>query len=185
MVTKRKTKSLKKRGLIISLLLILLVISGVVWNIKYKNSSTKQTTTPHNTNSSGNKPSINYNPPTQADIQQTDELKNSVTNPPKVVTTTDNSKKKVTPMISNADSKHVSAYVLGVFEEGGTCTATVTQGSLIFSRTSKGFENSSYTQCTPIDISTGGIIETQKWSLTVSYNSSTAEGTSSVATITP
>ena len=88
---------------------------------------------------------------------------------------TPSGKKQVSVVITNASASSVNAYVSGIFEEGGTCSAIFTQGSMSITRTSQGFANVSYTQCAPItpNLSTGG-----SWSVVVSYNSASAEGKS-------
>lgn len=77
-----------------------------------------------------------------------------------------------TIVIVNADSTSLSAYVNGIFEEGGTCTATATKDSLIHTEKSVGFENVSYTQCAPIKWSTP--LSPGKWDIQVSYDSITS-----------
>lgn len=85
------------------------------------------------------------------------------------------SKRQVSVTVTSATAESVNAYVTGVFEEGGTCTATFTQGSTTISRTSVGFGNVSYTQCAPIAPS---LPSTSGWSVKVNYSSAAAEGTS-------
>jgi hypothetical protein len=83
--------------------------------------------------------------------------------------------KTVTVVVTEASSSSVKGYVQGVFEEGGTCTATATQGSQTVNKTSTGFQNVSYTQCAPISWSLG----TGTWMVNLSYKSATAAGNSS------
>lgn len=99
--------------------------------------------------------------------------------PPAGTQSTTNGKKQVSVVISSVDSNMLSAYVTGVFEEGGTCTATFTQANTVVTRTSSGFENVSYTQCAPIspNLPSGG-----SWSVVVSYSSASAQGTSPAKT---
>lgn len=77
-------------------------------------------------------------------------------------------------VITEANKSSVRAYVTGIFEEGGTCTATATQGTETKRATSKAFENVSYTQCGPMNWSLGA----GSWTVSVSYKSSAAEGKS-------
>lgn len=88
-------------------------------------------------------------------------------------------KKSVTVIITSASSNTVNAYVIGVFEDGGTCTAKFTQGSTVVARTSTGFSNASYTQCAPI---TPNLPNNNQWSMVVSYSSPTASGNSQTQT---
>jgi len=86
---------------------------------------------------------------------------------------------KINVIISNAGYDSLSAYVTGVFEEGGTCTATFTQGSTTITRGSTGFANVSYTQCAPI---TPNLPNTNGWSVVVSYTSASGQGKSQAQT---
>lgn len=84
-------------------------------------------------------------------------------------------KTQVNVLITSANSSMVTSYVTGAFEDGGTCTATFTQGATVVTRTSGGFKNVSYTQCPPItpNLPSGG-----SWSVVVTYSSNTSEGKS-------
>ena len=77
--------------------------------------------------------------------------------------------------IVSANKTGVSAYVNGVFEDDGTCTATAVQGASRIIATSTGFQNVSYTQCAPLQwpqpLSNG------TWVITVTYTSPTANAT--------
>lgn len=124
-------------------------------------------------------PTINYAPATPEEKQQVNDTKDKIVadqknaaNTPK---TSDN-KKIVAPIITNT-SGLISAYVTGVFEEGGTCTATFVKDGETRSKTSAGFQNASYTQCAPIDLESG-FLSKGTWSVVVSYASPTAEGAS-------
>lgn len=87
--------------------------------------------------------------------------------------------KQVGVIITNASSESVNAYVTGVFEENGVCTATFTQGSTVVTRSSSGFANVSYTQCEPI---TPNLPNPTGWSVVVSYSSASAQGKSQAQT---
>lgn len=80
-------------------------------------------------------------------------------------------------VITSADASGVRAYVTGVFEEGGTCTATASQGGQTFTKSSVGFQNVSYTQCSFIDW--GSPLGPGTWNITVSYKSAATSSTQS------
>lgn len=88
-------------------------------------------------------------------------------------------KKQVSVVVTNATASSINSYVSGVVEENGTCTATMTQGSTVVTRTSQGFSNVGVTNCAPINpqLPNGG-----DWSLVLSYSSANAEGKSSPIT---
>ena len=79
--------------------------------------------------------------------------------------------------VGTGSTVEVRAYVSGVIEGTGTCTALFTRGNETVSASSKGFVDATTTQCEPIEIdpaelSGGG------WQLLVSYSSPTARGAS-------
>ena len=74
-------------------------------------------------------------------------------------------------VITEASANIVRAYVAGVFEDGGICTATAVQGSQTITRQSTGFKNVSYTQCPPLEWS----LSAGSWTVTVNYKSPRAE----------
>lgn len=114
-------------------------------------------------------------PPTEEEKQQSEDSKQKIVDQQANSDTQNGGKKQVTVTITNATTDNVSSYVSGVLEDGGTCTATFTQGSTTVTRTSSGFSNVSYTQCAPItpSLPSGG-----SWSVTIKYSSPTSEGTS-------
>lgn len=169
-------KLLNKKVLVIVVIALLLGAGAVGYKLT-RNDSAAGT-------SGGSK--VNLKPATESEKKETeahkDELaKNSgnTSNP----SSTD-SRKAVTPVITRAAQDVVNAYVSGIFEEGGRCTATFTQDSRSFSKTSKGVQNASYTQCEPIFLSKTDFPSTGTWSVVVKYESATALGASQAAQLT-
>ncbi len=122
---------------------------------------------------------VNLNPPTAQDKAANNALKDQLGQDQSPAAAVQNGKKVVTPVITSASADNVSAYVPGVFEDGGTCTMKATLGSQTITKTSTGFENASYTSCPPIDpqLSSGN------WVVTVSYSSNTAQGESQTSPV--
>ncbi len=87
----------------------------------------------------------------------------------------------MTVVITAQSSSSVNAYVSGVIEDGGACTATFTKDGSNFSNSSASIANVSYTQCAPIRPDTNKL-SSGTWKVTVSYKSETAEGVSTPAT---
>lgn len=94
-------------------------------------------------------------------------------------------KKSVTPVLTSAgytngskQQVEVDAYVPGIFENGGTCTLTATQGSQKVTATSQGYQNVSQTSCHNFVVDRGKFPAGGSWTIIVTYSSSTAEGTS-------
>lgn len=123
----------------------------------------------------------NLNSPTVAEKTETEKHKDDLANvsPGSDTgnTTPSGQKKSVKPVITDVSDNAIRAYVSSVFEEGGTCTATFTKDGTTLTKTSAGFKNVSYTQCTPIEYE-NGFLSSGKWSVTVKYNSTSAEGVS-------
>lgn len=130
---------------------------------------------------SGNNGSyVNLNPATEQERQQSQAAKDAVTSQQNQTQASSSGKKQVTPTITHADATSVSAYVSGVFEDGGTCTAIFTQGATTKTFTSTAFANVSYTSCAPIKVSG---LASGTWTVVVSYNSSAATGQSQQQTV--
>lgn len=174
-MVKNKKMPLRKLHLVAIILIAALLLGGFMF---YKTQKQENTTSspPISADTKGN--DVNFNPPSEAEISDTEQHKKELANDtlPSTGNTTDG-RKVVSPVISYVDKTTVNAYVTGIFEEGGTCTATLTKGSKTITKTSTGFQNASYTQCAPMDL-TGSSIESGDWSVVVSYSSSTASGKS-------
>lgn len=121
--------------------------------------------------------SPDLSPATPQERQETQDYKKSLTqNQGGSSATTSEGKKVVYPVITGASHEEVNAYVSGIVEDGGTCTATATKGSQTITGTSTGFANVSYTSCPPISLS----LPAGKWSVVLNYSSATSEGKSQV-----
>jgi GH25 family lysozyme M1 (1,4-beta-N-acetylmuramidase) len=133
-------------------------------------------------NNQGDKPrptnTINYDGPTEeekkaGDIQkeadkQRQEINNSA--PPQTANI-------VIVDSSQYDSTiEIRSYVSNVYEDGGTCKATLTNGSKTVSKTSTAFKDATTTQCEPIDIPRSEFTSTGDWKLVLSYSSSKIQG---------
>jgi cytoskeletal protein RodZ len=173
MAKRKKSKLTKssKRLLIVALVLLLGLGAYALFHHK-QNSPAKPAAKSNNSSPNSN---INYGPPSDAEKQETQAHKEDLAQNPPVSPPTSSGKKAVTPVITSTEGNQVYAYVPGVFEDGGTCTATFGPQKLV--KTSKGFANASYTSCTPISIPTGFS------TVVVSYSSSSAEGNSQATEI--
>lgn len=160
----------RRRIVIITLVAVVLVgASGGIYLFKNRAPSND---TP------ARKPTINYAPASDTDRKENDDTKDRIVNEQKQNPSTDpapTQKKAVTPTITGTTGS-IKAYVNGIFEEGGTCTATFTKDGTTLTKSSAGFQNVSYTQCAPISIG-DGFLSPGTWSMTLNYSSATAEGT--------
>lgn len=172
MAKKTNTGKLNKNLLLVLLGLVIIVIvaSGTwYWNAQNNKQQPAQ---------SDNTEKINLDPPTEEELKETEEHKknlgDSANNPD--LPTDANGKKIVTPVITTVTASQVNAFVPGVFEEGGTCTATLTKAGQTITASSTAFQNVSYTSCAPIALTAQASPGT--WSAVITYSSSTSQGSS-------
>lgn len=138
-------------------------------------------------NDTSNNPSMDIGPATEQEKKQTEDYKKELEKKQNQESNdnTDTSKDDdtVNVTITSANQTSISSYVTGAFEDGGTCTATLTQGNSSFSKSSSGFQNVSYTQCAPISMSDSDFPTPGEWAVTVKYSSNNFEGISKVTVI--
>ncbi|MBX4197681.1 hypothetical protein KW801_03995 [Candidatus Saccharibacteria bacterium] len=120
---------------------------------------------------------INLNPATTSDKDSNTAHKNEIAQRDQKLSDGTNQGAAVSVVITEATSSTVKAYVIGVFEDGGSCTATASNGSQTVSGSSTGFQNVSYTQCPPISWSSA--LGAGQWTVTVNYKSATAQASRS------
>jgi hypothetical protein len=174
-----KIKSRRKKRSPLKAILIIVVITILVAGVfAYFRMDNDDSVTGSNTSEgdlTSDEEYINLNPPTDQELQESEDNKDSLANGNGSLPTNSNGKKQVTPVIAYGDRTEIRADVPGIFEEEGTCTATATKNGQTKTASSSGFGNYNYTSCTPItglNLSDGG------WSVVVSYNSNTSEGSS-------
>ncbi len=98
-------------------------------------------------------------------------------------------KKTVTPFITGAlwDQSSgildVEAYVPGLVEMDGTCTATATRAGHTATATATAAPGANDTECNPIDL-TADQLSRGTWTITVSYVSKRSAGVSAARTVT-
>lgn len=143
--------------------LLILLLAGFGWAHWHKPS-------PTTTTGAGN-----LTPATAVEKQETADHKDQIIEEQKNQTAPPSSSiKNVSVVITGATSTDVRGYASGVFEDGGTCTATATKGSQTITKTSAGFKNVSYTSCLPIYWDSP--LARGSWTINLSYKSATAQG---------
>jgi hypothetical protein len=161
---------LPRRYTIAGLVGILLIL-GLIYMVFIHNSSPASTT---GTTADGQK--VNLSPATSSDKQSNDEHKSAIVQKDQQLgdgSSNSAQPNQATVIITSADANGVKSYVSGVFEDGGSCTATASNGSQTASGSSTGFQNVSYTQCPPI--SWNSPLSAGKWTVTVNYKSATTQ----------
>jgi hypothetical protein len=76
----------------------------------------------------------------------------------------------------------VGGYVAGVLEDGGTCTATLTQGARSVTGTSQGSADARNTACPEIRVP-GSALGSGTWTVVLSYDSSRGSGEAQPVTV--
>ena len=165
---------LKYRLLLVPLLLLIIVGIALARHDKGSPTTTRPVSPPTSS-------PVNLNPPTAQEKQETEQHKNEIaqqTTPPPSPTY---SKKQATPIITDASRQRVLAYVSGVVENGGTCTATATNGSTTRTTSSQAVYDASTTDCAPLNFSPA--LGAGTWTVVVAYQSSASYGQSATVTI--
>lgn len=180
---KKHHASTKKKILLTAV--AVLVVLGVIGLYVHMHHSTPV--------ASGNVSTKRYSGPTPQDKADSEAHKNAIVQQlnqqrQQQQSTNTPTKTSVTPIITNASQNgseiNVSGYVSGVFENGGTCTVTLTQAGSQITKTSAGFENASTTQCTPVTIERSEFSTAGQWQTTLTYESANAAGISQAQTLT-
>lgn len=134
---------------------------------------------------------VDYNPPTQEDIDSSQNGKKNTASQnatEQKPNQPDTEKRKIAIGVTFADvidgKVEVRAFTPSIIEGGGTCTAIFTNAEYTVTATSKAFIDSSSTQCTPIYINTSEFKVKGVWLLNLSYSSTTATGSSDPIEVT-
>lgn len=169
-------KRLQKRYLVFFVAALIITGGAITYGLTRNNKKGPET-------NSGN-PTINNTPATDAEKQETENTKDHIINQQNKRQDSSNptvdpssNKKSVHVVITSANRNSVNAYVTGIFEDSGTCTAIFKNNNTTLMKTSTGFKNVSYTQCAPIDMDSG-FLNSGSWDVTVKYSSAEAEGVS-------
>jgi uncharacterized protein YxeA len=123
-------------------------------------------------------PGLNLKPATKEEQQQAQDHKKEIVDREIAIkqsaSDSTSTAQQAAITISSADSASVRAYLPGVFEDDGICTATVTKDGQTITKSSTGFKNVSYTQCAPIKWDSP--LSAGMWNMVFSYKSVSAQG---------
>ena len=177
---KRSRTPFGRKKWLLALLLVLLVAGGVAFAATRPNSSPNgsgQQPTTGSAKKSAKTSSVNLNPPTEEQNNAAHDTSSQAS------ATNSDGKKVATPIITSYDQQEVRAFVNGVIEDGGTCTATYTHGGDVVTASSKGISDAGHTTCGPMKL-VGPVNIQGDWSVTVTYSSSGYYGKSQATTFT-
>lgn len=184
MQIKTPKKSTKKQVLV-PLLVFALLLGG--WITYAYTQKTWPFSVKTQSSSSEDGESVNYDPPTQQEVENSQNGKKN-SGPDKKTNDTDTSsqKKPASVGISYADiynnNLEIRAFTNGVIEGTGKCTATVTMGNTKVTKSNDAFIDASTTQCKPIYIPASDL-SSGTWKVSVTFSSPDHEGTSEVVEV--
>lgn len=171
----KKFANLSKTTKILTVAIALTVLAGI--SVFAYKSINKNSSAPINPETG-----INYNPPTEQEQKAAEDHKAEVDKRAELeknnANTQSSQKKQVSVVITSATINGIYSYVSGVFEDGGICTATITQDNKKITKTSSAFKDATYTACAPINLSRSDFPSAGTWTARVSYSSSASEGQS-------
>jgi hypothetical protein len=185
---KNKKNSRKKIYLVAALVLIVFGLAGAYF-LKTRNDKAMQTT------STGF--DVNLRPPTAKEKEETEANKKRVVDQSDQTnqatkdsdSVSPQSSQKFAPFITYAGPVEprdieVTGYVSGVIEEGGTCEAVFSKGTLTLNRSSSGIRDSQHTTCPPITLPRSEFPTNGKWQVILKYSSPAGSGASQAKEIT-
>lgn len=178
-----KIKKPTKKVILILLPCFTVVILAVVYFKISDSKNTEKTIYGPNTEEP-----VNYSPPTEQEKKETSNNKDSFFKQQQEAKTqqkpTPTNKTPVTPIITSSEvtssSVNVNAYVPGIFEDGGTCTAVFTSGSQSVTKSTVGVKEGSNVYCPLITAPLSEFPTKGSWALRLSYSSIYANGMSTL-----
>ena len=185
------TKKSFYKHLFISITAVVTLAAASYFTYGYTTKKTwpfQQTHQESNTSREAN--SVDYNPPSNQDLESSQDAKkyneSKDDNPTQNTDDSDTNtqKRSIEVGISYADvydnNVEIRAFAPGTIEGSGACTATLTQSQQHVTKTVKAFIDSSSSQCEPIYIPVSEFTSKGKWTLQVTYESPTSSGKSEV-----
>ncbi len=165
-------KQSRYKKFVVGIVFALLLAGSLVFIYKYKNRDSRSI--PIDTGQT-----VNYTPSTAEEKNEADDNKDRIVKlETQKLNNTSSTIEKTTvkPTITNTAGS-INAYISGILEKDGTCTAVFTKGSIQLTKTAAGFQNVSYTQCAPIELEPG-FLSDGSWTVLVKYKSDKSEGSS-------
>lgn len=186
MQPKNQKELTKKRRLLIGVCIcIVIACVSIILAISGSNKHTVKLIT----SSSNHKSTINLDPATQTEKEDSDSHKADIVkseNSPPTVSSS------LTPVIDFAGYNNpsdpssqieVDAHVPGVIEDGGTCTLSASLSGVNFTKTVSAVRNAQYTSCPAFLLNRSDFNSSGDWIIKVSYSSSKYSGFSAPQTL--
>jgi hypothetical protein len=175
----------KTRKILVFATISIVVVCASIGTVLYFNRGGGPTTT----GGSG----VNLNPPTEQDKKETAEFKKALEDklntggqsdsspspaPAPNTDTTPSLMVTLSYISPSAQTVQAGGYLTGILEDNGTCTLTLTKGSLRATGTSTGFIDVNKTTCPQISIERSQLSQSGQWTAVLSYKSTKASGAS-------
>lgn len=183
-----KTKKRSNKKILVLIILgAILLAGGGVFLYQKSHKYSPSTTVGVQKDAARNQNGVDMSPATKKDQDRADAAKDKIVDKQKLGTPPSSDKKTVTPTVTYADQYgtniEIGSYVGGVYEDGGTCTATFTQISTSFTRSVAAIKNVSSVDCPVITVPVEAFTPKGTWNMTLSYASSTAAGSAATKQI--
>jgi hypothetical protein len=184
MAQARKLHFTRKTLIIGTVLALVLAGGGVLAYQQTRSDNNPQQVSENPESTTQNDDEINLDPPTEQEKKETEQHKDDLA---KQNEQQPGGNTKATVTIIDASQYgqtiEVRAMISGVYEDGGTCKATFTQGSASLSKQSTGFKDATTTTCIPMTITRSDFPSAGDWTVVVTYTSAAANGTSGSKTM--
>ncbi|MGH7158054.1 MAG: hypothetical protein ACREGD_03185 [Candidatus Saccharimonadales bacterium] len=177
--TMKKRMHTSKRILLCGLVILMVGTAALLFFLNREDRPLTETTATSAGATDGRDTTINYDPPTEEEKQQAEDHKDELAQQAQNQDPNTSNKKEVIISITSATNVSgptvtITGFAQGIVEDAGTCTATLTKGGDTKTATSDGFADANTTQCQPMTMQ----LSPGSWQLTLSYNSSSASGSS-------
>ncbi len=173
MITRRHNKKNKTKLFAALGVFVLLSAGVIVWFVNRHDSVATTQQVSYSEPAPGG---INLDPPTDEDKAAVEENKDKLSDQPSTAPAPKGSATVVIARSEQYSDIEITAYVSNLFEDGGTCTLTLKNGSHTISRQSTGFQDARKTTCPAFSIPRSEFPVTGAWKITVSYSSAAANG---------
>lgn len=175
----RKNLNKKLITAVILAAVFLLVVGGIVAKDRYYNQEDRDGTSSSTEGLEG----VDLSPPSKEEQQAIDQHKSEVEKQQQHDSqTSEGGIKTVTPIITNAGfyngQVEVRGYISGIYEEGGTCSVTISKGDSKLTKSGKSTKGATTTDCPVITFSRSELSGQGTWTAAISYSSTAAKGTS-------
>jgi hypothetical protein len=177
---KNSSRKRNKTLLIVAVITLLILLSGAYYFLVIRNNKSVDPPKPDSATQE-----LNLNPPTEAELNETEQFKQNLANNSQSSSDSDKSSdglKPVTPVIGylqQSENKNIESngYISGITEAGGTCTLILEKNGVKVTESRQAMMDAQGMICGHMVISRAKLSEGE-WKAHISYASSTSKGSS-------